>query len=412
MNSSHIPSIGILALVPEAYDVPWMSRHQILTRLAAYYQVEWVGPTPDWREMLRTPPRESLSRESVKTEGTSAFSVYTAPRWLPRVHRPAFLERALDRARLRAARKRLLERGCQTIVLYVWRPVYAPALDRVQHDVSLYHVVDEYSFSEHETEISDNELALLTRSDRVLIHSSGLFEKKGHLNPRTGRLPNGVDYEGVCTPSSEPSDLASIRHPRIGYCGWLKRQLDWKLIERLALKHPEWSFVFVGGVAAHPELEAIVAKLTKFENVHFLGAKSPRELIQYPSHFDACIMPYRMTAYTQHIYPLKLHEYLASGRSVVATPIRTLLDFQEVIALATTDDEWSDALSRALSPEAQSAEQRAHRQAVAQRHDWNRIAYQVAHLIAEAMGGEALQRLEAAPVPEAWRTPPPGTQRA
>ena len=67
------------------------------------------------------------------------------------------------------------------------------------------------------------------------------------------------------------------------------------------------------------ELLSVLAELEEQPNVHFLGAKTPEELVGYPAHFDACIMPYRMDDYTKYIYPLKLHEYLASGRPVVAS---------------------------------------------------------------------------------------------
>jgi hypothetical protein len=45
---------------------------------------------------------------------------------------------------------------------------------------------------------------------------------------------------------------------------------------------------------------------------------------------------------------MKLHEYLASGRPVVGSPIRSK-DFVHVIRLARTTDEWSTAQRHALS---------------------------------------------------------------
>ena len=82
--------------------------------------------------------------------------------------------------------------------------------------------------------------------------------------------------------------------------------------------------------------------------MHFLGASLTLELTPYPQHFQVCIMPYRIDGYTKYIYPLKLHEYLASGRPVVASRIPSLQGLEDV-CLATTREEWSSAIQQALS---------------------------------------------------------------
>jgi len=65
----------------------------------------------------------------------------------------------------------------------------------------------------------------------------------------------------------------------------------------------------------HVEGEA-VASLARQPNVHFLGGKRIGELPGYTQHLDVCAMYYALNDYTKFIYPLKLHEYLATGRPV------------------------------------------------------------------------------------------------
>jgi len=403
MSQPQLPDIGVLALVPERFDVPWMSRHQILTRLCRYFPVVWSSPAPDWREALRG---GAPARNAASLPPPSGLEVREPEAWLPRFHRPAWLERTTDRARLRRARRALVRRGARKVVLYVWRPDFARALDRVDYDLCLYHVVDEYSFSDRPGPIPDDERRLLERADLVIIHSPGLLERKGGINPNTRLLPNGVDFAAVSSPHPEPSDLAGIPRPRIGYCGWLKNQLDWDLLAKLAARHSEWSFVFVGGVAPHPELTAILEDLGRRPNVHLLGARRSDELMRYPAHFDVCMLPYRITAYTDCIYPLKLHEYLASGRPVVGTPIRTLREFADLVELAMGPEEWSAALSRALESDDDGGRGAEQRVSVARRHDWDCIAYHVARTIAGGLGPDAVARLDAIPVPPEWREAP------
>src|SRR5262249_27653319 len=257
-------------------------------------------------------------------------------------------------ARLKQARSLLDNQGCRKIIFYLWRPEFGPALDGVPFDLSCYHIDDEYSFSETEVDIDPTEKALIAKVDQVLIHSPGLMEKKGNINPNTAFVPNGVDFQAYTTAAAEPHDLSSIPRPIIGYSGFIKKQLDWPLIRNLITYHPEWSFVFVGPMSPHLEIKPFIQTIRSFPNVYFLGSKLPHELPAYVQHFDTCIMPYRVDAYTNSIYPLKLHEYLASGRPIVSAPIRSLRDFSQMIELANRFEEWSIALARTLEPAATS----------------------------------------------------------
>ena len=229
---------------------------------------------------------------------------------------------------------------------------------------------------------------------RCRTYGRGLPQKKGKINPNTALVPNGVDYEAYSTTVAEPADLASIPRPRVGYTGWIKRHIDWDLVLRLAGQHPEWSFVLVGPQSPHPEISDPIRELSKRRNVYLLGAKSTTELTRYPQHFDVCIMPYAVNDYTKYIYPLKLHEYLASGRPTVGTRIRSLENFSEVVGLARTLEEWSAELRRALSPASNAPECFSARQSVARRHDWHVLVEEIALIMAQRLGGEFFERVQ------------------
>jgi glycosyltransferase involved in cell wall biosynthesis len=356
-----------------------------MTRLVRYFHVVWVTPPHQWSEALE----RWRGGPAVLREDESGLMVYTAEAWLPLFFRPRWLVKYTAAARLRRARNLLVKRGCKRVVLYVWRPTFADSLDLVQADLSCYHIDDEYSFSPHESVTSDSEVQLLRRVDQVIIHSAKLLDKKGEFNPHRALVPNGVDYNAYAGSRPEPLDLAKIPHPRIGYTGQLKRQVDWALMVELVATHPEWSFVFVGPVSPHPELRAIFDALSRQGNVHFLGAKSAQELAAYPQHFDVCLMPYVIDDYTRYIYPLKLHEYLASGTPTVGSPIPALKEFAGIVALADTPEGWSSAISEALAPLARSAAQRAARQEVARRFDWDALVGRIAGIFAARLGVEA-----------------------
>jgi len=107
-------------------------------------------------------------------------------------------------------------------------------------------------------------------------------------------------------------------------------------------------------------------------------------------------MPYRIDDYTKYIYPLKLHEYLASGQPVVAAHIQSIEEFKNVLTVVDRMGGWPAAIEDALAPAANSPERRRARQAVARLHDWNLLVDRMAKTMAARLAPEYLGRLEQA----------------
>ena len=87
------------------------------------------------------------------------FSIYRPEVWLPLLGWPKSVAHFTAQQRLQRACRILLERGCRRIILYIWRPQYGKALDLIEHDLSCYHIVDEYTFSKVEKPIEERESA-------------------------------------------------------------------------------------------------------------------------------------------------------------------------------------------------------------------------------------------------------------
>ncbi len=372
-------ALGIIALVPDDWNSIVTVRHQVLQRLAKYYRVAWVEPARNWREFL-SPGSPAFLAGDRWSQPLPSLDVLSSGCSHPTFHRPAWLSRASLRSRLSAARKRLIASGAKRIAIYLWRDEFAPALDLVAHDLSIYHIDDEYSFSDREQPTSERELTLLRRVDRVVIHSPALLAKKGGLNRNTALIPNGVDFRLFSTPHAQPADLAALPHPRIGYAGVIKKQLDFSLLIRLAQARPQWSFVLVGPVTNVQGKEQQLLTLRGLRNVHFLGSKPVGELPAYVQHFDVCLMCYEVNDYTRYIYPLKLHEYLAAGRPTVSSPIQAVSGFANVVSIVTDDAEWLAAIERGLDEGNGSGATVQARQSVARSQDWDTLVGQIARL--------------------------------
>lgn len=386
-----LADVGVIALVPERWGGMWLSRHQILTRLSRYFHVVWYNPPRSWRK---------LARADAHTDPTPppahGFEIYEHEPWLPKFYKPRALDRATEQARLVRSRRLLERAGCSRVVLYAWRPEFVEALDMVPHDLSCYHIADEYSFANVEHPIPDDERELIERVDQVFVHSPALLEKKGHINPHTAYVTNGVDYASFAADHGEPADMAAIPHPRIGYVGRIKSQMDWKTLIGIARARPDWSLVLVGPMGHIGNHEGDRAELFAMPNVHYLGNRSVREVPAYIRHMDVCLLCYALTDYTRYIFPLKLHEYLASGRPVVGSDIRTLRDFTDTVRIAHDLGGWLRAIDDSLVPAERSHARVEARRRVAREYDWNTITARVAGILCERLGGDAPERYRAA----------------
>lgn len=391
-NGPLFGDIGLVALVYHNWGSIWLTPHHVLSRLGHYFHVVWCEPPHEWRDFRKSIKKwRSLSANSDFCL-PSAFHLYPPEPWLPRFYRPDWIDKFTFEQRLKHAASRLKREGCRKLVLSLWHPDFEAALKSHSFDLKMYHIDDEYSFSPTPGPIDVRELRILRSVDQVFVVSPHLLERKGKINPHTAFMPEGVDYQLYASQTAEPEDLAPIPHPRIGYSGSLKRQLNWDLLRELAAKHPEWHFVFVGPVKARHGIEQFINEMSQQKNVHFLGPKSVVALASYPQHFDVCIMPYRIDGYTNNIYPLKLHEYLASGRPIVSSPIRSLTDFVGVIGLAEDGEGWSRALASALNPITSCQTAVAGRRKIARKHDWGNLIHSLARTVCERLGAEYSQR--------------------
>lgn len=392
LQPPHMSDVGVIGLVPDRWNAPWMPRHHVMSRLARYFTVAWLNPACHWRNHFEPCPQDAASG----VPAPPGLTVINPGVMLSHVCRPEFLANMLQRRRLNKARKILAQAQCRRIVLYLWRPELEPALDTIGHDLACYHLDDEYSFSDSDEPISEAEARLMARVSQVFIHSPGLMSKKGGINPNTQYVCNGVDYQAYAQPQPEPPDLAEIPHPRIGYVGYIKRQLDLQLVHTLAEKQTEWSFVLVGPInAAHfPDQQNVLESLGHMSNVWLMGARTVPQLPAYMQHMDVCLLPYRVNDYTKYIYPLKMHEYLATGRPVVGSMIRTLQEYADVVQLASEPDGWSRAIADSLTPAANAPALVAHRRSVASKYDWNLLVAQIAHTLCMRLGPDYAERFE------------------
>ncbi len=190
------------------------------------------------------------------------------------------------------------------------------------------------------------EPAMITKADAALANSLYLRDYCAGFNPQSFYIGQGcnLDLFDVQKNYSKPVELEHISSPIIGYVGALTTErLDIGIIELIAKANTNWNVVLVG-----PEDEAFQKSvLHDLPNVHFTGRKPLEQLPAYVKSFDVCINPQLINEITIGNYPLKVDEYLAMGKPVVATATKTMELFAEHTYLAKVPEDYPALIEKA-----------------------------------------------------------------
>ncbi len=216
---------------------------------------------------------------------------------------------------------------------------------------------------------------LIKKSD-VVVTNSDFFAGYARLsNPNSLMIGQGCDVSLYSDPEGKmqiPDDVVNIPHPRIGYVGYLTTiRLDIELLIYIAEHRPEWNLVLVG-----PEDQDFKnCRLHSIPNVIFLGTREPTQLPAYVKSFDVALNPQIVNPITDINYPLKIDEYLAMGKPVVATKTTFMRYFQEDTYLASTKEDYITLIEKAISENSPEKEKR--RMEVAKSHSWANFAEKI-----------------------------------
>lgn len=281
--------------------------------------------------------------------------------------------KAVLRACVNSARKKL---NFTNPVLWTYLPHAVWLLGDVSYEAVLYHCVDEYK--EVPGVASDQfavlEAELLNKCDLVFTTSKKLYESKKAHNKNTYYLPNVADFAHFSMSrkgeTKIPDDMVRVRKPVIGYIGNLcDHKVDMDLLDFSARSRQDVSFVLIGPVwEGNTEIHDKIERLKELNNVHFLGLKAYEDLPAYIKGFDVCIIPHKMTEYSKYSFPLKLNEFLASGKPVVSTELPSIEDYKDVVYMASSPRDFVDMLQKALSEDL--PDKRKERIAAASKNTW------------------------------------------
>lgn len=259
--------------------------------------------------------------------------------------------------------------------LWYYTPMALSFSRHLQTDLVVYDCMDELSaFRDAPSQLVERERQLLDRADVVFTGGISLYENKRCQHANVHAFPSSIDVSHFSSAKDrslnapEPSDQATIPHPRAGFYGVVDERFDTVLLKQVASLCPQVHFVILG-----PVVKIDPATLPQAHNIHYLEGKTYNELPSYLAGWDVALLPFARNEATRYISPTKTPEYLAAGKPVVSTPIRDVVSgYGEsgLVAIADTPEAFASAIVRALKPQIT-----AWREAVAARlagNSWDR----------------------------------------
>lgn len=195
------------------------------------------------------------------------------------------------------------------------------------------------------------EADIIKKFDITLTTSRELRRLKLKHSDQVYLHPNAADFSSFSRALSEkfplPEELRRAEGKKIiGYTGNIESRIDYQLLKAVIEYHPDKIIAMVGPVTT-PEHKTI--GLTEYPNVIMTGPKKIDQLPAYLQYFDCALIPFKKNTLTRSIYPLKINEYLAAGRAVVATDFsEDIQSFQDVIYIGRDSGEFVQLIDQAI----------------------------------------------------------------
>lgn len=259
---------------------------------------------------------------------------------------------------------------------------------RLAEALCVYYCIDDYAAHPgvDSTLIEQRDRDLSRRADLLFVAPPALLEPKRALNPNTVFSPHGVDvalFGQAADPATPvPAAARGLASPVIGYYGSLHDWIDLPLIAWLARQRPQWSFLLVGHAAAD------VGALRALPNVRLVGAQPYASLPGWAKAFDVAIIPYRQNRQVANANPLKLREYLATGKPIVSTRNPEIEKFAHLLQIADDHPAFLAALDRAVAGE--PADAAAARMAAVAGQTWDARVDAVLATVNQALAGRGI----------------------
>lgn len=369
MSGTTLHKKNILVISPEPWGYINVSKHHYARELAKRgHRVYFLNP-PD--------PANFSSLSITAVEGASGISVVNYPGQLKGYrYLPAFLRVWLDKRLL----KRLEEMIAGRIdVIWNFENSRFYEMQFAGDRLKIYHQVDLNQNFHVRKAASQSDICFCT-SDYIL-------QEIEPWNANVFKIHHGTQPEAFCNESAARQNAAIIAT----YIGNLDSEyIDLELLKTIIERFPQIRFHLVGSYKKDNDTYQL---LSKYANAIFIGYVSSANIQHYLNEADILFVCYKADELREQLSsPHKFMEYLASGKTIVATYTDEYKDKRDLLVMADQQSEYSEKFAAVVNNLSfyNSRENQEKRVAFAREHTYARQLERIHRLIRQHVAGQTI----------------------
>ncbi len=341
------------------------SCQHLVPHLLDRHDVYWINTIGTRRPRLNLPTirralekaRHWLLRQAAAVPLPAHLRVVSPVMW------PYFttaFDRRLNLALLRRQLLPLLNSLPQPPIAITKIPIVADLMGVLPVKHWVYYCVDDFSQwpGLDQPTLERMEKLVVQRADRIISVSEVLQERLAQMGRSSRLLTHGVDLDfwRAVTPGDPLPALAGRERPWIVFWGMVDPRMDVTFVRRLAAELIHGTIILAG-----PEAD-VAPELVSCPRVVRVGPLPFAELPRLGQSADVIIMPYIDHPVTRAMQPLKLKEYLATGKPVVVRDLPATRPWADCLDLADTPEAFAQAVQLRLRTGLPSSQERARTQ--------------------------------------------------
>lgn len=250
--------------------------------------------------------------------------------------------------------------------------------------LTVYHVSDLFansSYTANQQSQRRREERISNESDLTICVSKELYVLKKAARDNVFYIPHGVDFDlfqEAVRKKETLEELKDVPKPVAGYFGTMTAYNDIDLLLWCACNLPDVSFVFAGQITGGD-----YSQLRRLDNVYLLGRMRYEKIPRLCACFDVCMLQWKMSEWIRCCHPLKMFEYMASGKPIVSVPIKEVMQYSDIVSIANDKQQFCDAIRWELDNDTPQRAQR--RIEIAQQQSWDKNVEKISELIIQSM---------------------------
>ncbi len=265
-------------------------------------------------------------------------------------------ERSLNRRLMARKLRPIIDAMTEPPIAVTTIPTVADLIGRLPVKRWVYYCVDDFTTwpgLDHRT-VERLESHLIDNADCIVVVSETLRERIAKRGRTAELLTHGVDLDFWKAPLGKAELPFDYPRPWLLFWGLIDRRMDIDTLTQLSANKN--GTVILVGPQDNPD-----PRLRSLAGVVMQPAVPPDELPRLAAAADVLILPYADLPVTRAIQPLKLKEYLATGKPVVARDLPAIREWAACLDMANDAASFVAAVSMRTA-EGISAAQTAARQ--------------------------------------------------